>query len=125
MLRKDILKKRLARLNTKKANLAERSKTSTDANELRSLNDQIEEVNSEIEECNAEIEAIEEEERSKKQETEARDAAPANVVVENAQILGAFGQKSGEEKREEDPTSTMEYRKAFMQYVQKDRKSVV
>ena len=119
MLRKDILKKRLARLNTKKANLAERSKASTDANELRTLNDQIEEVNAEIEECNAEIEAIEEEERKQQQEGEKRDATPENTNLEGAQILGAFKQSVAVVQRDEDPTSSLEYRQAFMKYVQK------
>lgn len=119
MLRKDILKKRLARLNTKKANLAERSKASTDANELRTLNDQIEEVNAEIEECNAEIEAIEEEERNQQQEGEKRDATPENTTLEGAQILGAFKQNVSVVQRDEDPTSSLEYRQAFMNYVQK------
>lgn len=118
MKRKEILEKRLTRLNTKKANLAERSKNSTDANELRSLNDQIEEVNSEIEECKAEIDAIDEEERAKQPEGEKREAAP-ETKLEGAQILGAFKQNASVAQRDEDPTSSLEYRQAFMKYVQK------
>lgn len=118
MKRKEILEKRLARLNTKKANLAERSKNSTDANELRSLNDQIEEVNSEIEECKAEIDAIDEEERAKQPEGEKREAAP-ETKLEGAQVLGAFKQNVSVVQRDEDPTSSLEYRQAFMKYVQK------
>lgn len=118
MKRKEILEKRLARLNTKKANLAERSKNSTDANELRSLNDQIEEVNSEIEECKAEIDAIDEEERAKQPEGEKRETTP-ETKLEGAQVLGAFKQNVSVVQRDEDPTSSLEYRQAFMKYVQK------
>ena len=116
MKRKDILQKRLARLNTKLSNLGTRAQNSTDVNEVRSINDEIEEVKDEIEEVKAELEAIEEEERAASQAaTEVRSNEP---TVENSQILGAFGQQTGAEKREEDPTSSMEYRMAFKAYVQ-------
>ena len=115
---KEILEKRLARLNTKKTNLVARSNASTDANEIRSINEQISEVTEEIDECQAQLDAIEEEERSREQEAnETREAAPASL--EGAQILGAFSQNNQAEKRDEDPTSSLEYRQAFMKYVQK------
>ena len=121
MKRKDILAKRLGRLNDKKNNLLERSKASTDVNEVRAINDQLEELNAEIDETQQEINAIEEEERAAEQTAEQRDNVPANATHVNGNVLGSYGQavKPEEKRSEEDPTSTMEYRTAFMKYVQK------
>ena len=56
---KDVLNKKLARLESKKANLAERAKVSEDVNEVRSINAQLEDVNAEIAETKEQINAIE------------------------------------------------------------------
>ena len=58
MRRKKILEKRLARLQAKKAKLAERCNASTDVNEVRSLTDELNELNEEIEETQEEIDAV-------------------------------------------------------------------
>ena len=50
MKRKQILEKRLARLMEKKNNLAARAAASQDANEVRSINDELADINAEIEE---------------------------------------------------------------------------
>ena len=118
-MRKKILEQRLERLRAKVAKLSERAKASTDVNEVRSMTEELEDLNAEINETQAELDAINEEDKAEEKKEEERSATPANVTIEGAQILGAFGQNNGEEKREEEPTSTMEYRKAFMQYVQK------
>ena len=44
-MRKDILEKKLARLQTKKAGLATRCQASADVNEVRSLTAELEDVN--------------------------------------------------------------------------------
>lgn len=116
-MRKDFLQKRLNRLNEKKKNLLERSKASTDADEIRGINEQMEELNEEIAETQEELNVIEEEERAKEQDLEKRDQVPAGAQLVNGTVVGSF--KAPEEKRDEDPTSTLEYRKAFMNYVQK------
>ena len=105
------LEKRLNRLETKKNTLVQRAMTSTDADEVRSINEQIADLNEEINETREMIDAEE--------TAEVRSAVPADAQLVNGSILGAFGQKAAEEKRDEDPTSDMEYRNAFMQYVQK------
>jgi uncharacterized protein YlxW (UPF0749 family) len=61
-MRKDILKKKLARLQAKKTGLAARCQASTDVAEVRSLTADLEDVNAEIEETQAELDAIEAEE---------------------------------------------------------------
>lgn len=116
-MRKAFLLKRLNRLNEKKKNLLERSKASTDADEIRGINEQMEELNEEIAETQEELNVIEEEERAKEQDLEKRDQVPAGAQLVNGTVVGSF--KAPEEKRDEDPTSTLEYRKAFMNYVQK------
>lgn len=117
-MRKKILEQKLARLRAKVTKLSERAKASTDAAEVRSMTEELEDLNAEINETQAELDAIAEEEKEAAKEEE-RSAAPANVTVEGAQILGAFSQNNQAEKRDEDPTSSLEYRQAFMKYVQK------
>lgn len=117
-MRKKILEKRLARLMSKKNALAQRALASTDANEVRSINEQIEDVNAEIDEVNEEISAIDAEE-------EARSAQPVtvpqNATPVNGDIRGAFGMANPTEpkKSAENPYGTEEYRRAFMNYVQR------
>ena len=118
-MRKKILEQKLARLRAKVAKLSERMSASTDANEVRSMTEDLDDLNAEIKETQAELDAIAEEEKTEEKKEEERSATPANVTVEGAQILGAFAQNDGTEKRDEDPTSSMEYRQAFMKYVQK------
>lgn len=117
-MRKKALEKRLNRLETKKNTLVQRAMTSTDAAEVRSINEQISDINAEIEETREELDAIEAE--------EARSAAPADAQLQNAEardlMLGSFQKaeaKTEEKRSEEDATSSMEYRQAFMSYVQK------
>lgn len=111
-MRKKILEKRLARLNQKKASLAERCSASTDVNEVRSLTSDLEDVNAEIEETQAELDAIAEEEAVQ----EARAKAPETAQLVGGEVLGAFSQKK--EERKEDFFESVEYRSAFMKYVQ-------
>ena len=64
MGRKKILKKRLARLQAKKAKLTERAMASQDANEVRSINEQLADINEEITETQEEIDAIDDGQRN-------------------------------------------------------------
>ena len=117
-MRKDFLLKRLNRLNDKKKKLLDRSKASSDADEIRSINEQMEELNEEIAETQEELNVIEEEEKraAEKEALEKREV-PAGAQLVNGSVVGSF--KAADNKREEDPTSTLEYRQAFKAYVQK------
>lgn len=116
-MRKKALEKRLARLETKKNTLVQRAMTSTDADEVRSINEQLADLNDDIEETREELSALEAE--------ETREQAPAIAEKRNAEardlMLGSFqkAEAKAEEERSEDKTSTMEYRQAFMNFVQK------
>lgn len=111
-MRKKILEQRMQRLLDKKQKLSQRCDASTDVNEVRSLTEQLDDVKAEIAETQAEIDAITEEEASQ----EARGKAPENAQLVGGEVLGAFSAKK--EERKEDFFESMEYRSAFMQYVQ-------
>ena len=119
-MRKKILEKRLARLNEKKKSLVARCDASSDVAEVRSLTEELNDVNAEIEETQEELNAINEEERQAQAEVEKRNEVPANAQLVNGSVAASFRSEQPETRTaEEDPTSTMEYRKAFMAYVQK------
>lgn len=109
-MHKKALEKRLSRLETKKNSLVQRAMTSTDADEVRNINEQITDLNEEINETREMLEAEAE---------ETRALPPTDAKLVNGNILGAFGQKTEEKREEAETTSDMEYRSAFMAYVQK------
>ena len=116
MTRLERLNAKLVRLMSKKENLAQRAMASTDANEVRSLNDELTEVNADIADVQADI-------ADAKAEEEMRSAKPVNATPVNTAVVGAFGQTNGQsEKRSGNPYESMEYRHAFMNYVQRGEK---
>lgn len=129
MGRKKILEKRLARLQAKKTKLTERALASQDVAEVRSINEELTELNEEINETQEEIDAIEEEQRGGDPtsnppeggtEPQQRSAVPTNAQHVNGGIVqGVFGQQTGQQRSNEDPYGTMEYRMAFKDYVQR------
>ena len=109
-MRKKTLEKRMQRLMDKKSKIEARAAASEDAAEVRDLTEQLDDVKAEIAETQEELDAIE-------SETEERSAVPAQAELVNGHVNGSF--KSATETREkEDVTSSMEYRQAFMKYVQ-------
>lgn len=123
MTRKEILTKRLLRMQAKKKTLVERAQASQDVNEVRSINEQLEEVNAEIEETQAEINSIEEEEKRNGNPAgteEQRQAPPATAQPVNAGITASFSQNPNpaETRDNTNPFATLEYRQAFMKYAQ-------
>lgn len=118
MKRKDVLNKKLARLESKKSTLSTRALESNEAAEIRSINEQINDVIDEINEVKDEIRAIEEEE--KEAEKEERSLPPVNATLVNGAISNGtvVGSYKSEEARDLDPFATVEYRKAFMKYAQ-------
>ena len=123
MGRRKFLEKRLNRLLEKR---------STDAAEVRSINDQIADINADIAEVREEIDLIDSETRDGAQQGSAGHPAAAGaegdaegqesrgLVPENARLVnpvGSFRQTNGQtQAREENPLGTMEYRTAFREY---------
>ena len=113
-MRKKNLEKKLARLQNKLNDIKTRAAASTDVNEVRSLSAQADEIREDIADIQAELaEIAEEESRSASMPVNAAQEIPAD-----AKLVGR-STPATEEKREDDVTASMEYRKAFMAYVQK------
>ena len=132
MGRRKFLEKRLNRLLEKRNTLQARALASTDAAEVRSINDQIADINADIAEVREEIDLIDSETRDEAQQGSAGHPAAAGaegdadgqesrgLVPENARLVnpvGSFRQTNGQtQAREENPLGTMEYRNAFREY---------
>lgn len=106
---KTILEKRKARLESKRDALKTRALASEDVNEVRAINEQLEDISAEIAEI---VEEIAEEERS-------ANTVPSNAQSVNAGIVGSFAAPAKEERKDENPLESMEYRTSFMNYVLK------
>lgn len=113
---KDFLKKMIEKRNARINEIRSAIEASTDVNEVRSLTKEAEQLQDEVRDAESKLHEIEAEEQ--------RSAAQKNPVPEGAQlvngnVVGTFGQKAAEEQtRSEEPTASMEYRQAFMKYVQ-------
>lgn len=119
-MRKDVLTKKHTRLLAKRDAMKNKALASEDINEVRALNEQIAELNEEIAEVKEEIDAIEAEERAAEQANEQRAKPPVNAQLVNGDVVGSFatGAQNTQTRDNVEPTSTMEYRQAFMKFVQ-------
>ena len=106
-MRKKFLEKRLLRLQAKKKSLTERALASQDANEVRSINEEIAETQEEIDAIST--------------DDEQRSNPPIGAQQVNAGIVNnTIGEFTlGEQRTNDDPYGTLEYREAFKSYVQR------
>lgn len=121
MTRKDVLKKRHERMLAKRDALKNKALASSDASEVRAINEQIDELNADISDIAAEINVFEEEERAAQQAAnEPRNAPPAHAQLVNGQAVAGFnmGANANQARENADPFATLEYRQAFMRYAQ-------
>lgn len=121
-MRKTRLEKRLAKLTAKRDSLTQRALASQDAAEVRSINEQLADINDEIADVNDELaEIAADEQRAAQQPLDARASVPATAQQVNGAIVGAFGQPAPASATQErsNPYESMEYRRAFMAYVQR------
>lgn len=113
MGRKKFLEKRLNRLMAKKNKLTERALASTDANEVRQINEELAELNEEIAEAQEEFDSLPDD------GAELTDP-PANAQARGGNPLASYHVNPPEAVRtNEEPYSSMEYRLAFKNYVQR------
>lgn len=127
MNRKKVLEKRMQRLLAKKAKLVARGQASEDANEVRSINEQVDDLNEDIAEVQEELDAISEDEKGGDPASnpgeggEQRGANPTPVAPElrGGNPLAAYGQANPQTRATEQPFSSLEYRMAFKDYVQR------
>ena len=104
---KEFLNKKIKELTEQRAALVAKSQTSEDIAEVRAIATQLEGINKDIEEMRAELAKIEDAEQRAK---DSAQTVNANIV--NGHVVATSQQRA------EEPTETMEYRKAFMSYVQ-------
>lgn len=116
-MRKKILQKRRQRLVEKKNGLQQRALASTDAAEVRGINDQIADLNAEIQEVDDELQAIEEEEQNRSADpVQAGAQIPQGAQVRGGTTVGSF--QPAQQAQPEVPTlASVEYRSAFRAYV--------
>lgn len=127
MGRKKILEKRLARLQKKKSDLTARALASDDAAEVRSINEQLNDINEEIAETQEEIDAIPDEDPAgdptdpTQTDPQQRQQVPTNAQVRGGNPMASYqmNQPTGNQQREATGYASMEYRQAFMAYVQR------
>ena len=119
---KDYLTKLIARKNKELADLKKRNDESTDINEVKTIGSQIENVNAEINEAEKQLNAIEADEakEAEKETDEARSAFNPSAAL-NVVATAKMNEKRSDE--DNDELGSMEYRKAFMNYVQRGVKS--
>lgn len=124
-MRKKRLEKRLAKLIAKRDNLTQRALDSQDANEVRSISEQLADINDEINDVNEELEEIKAEEARAQQQTaqpvEGRQRPPAGAQLVNGKVVASATTPAPATQQREnvDPYGTMEYRRAFMEYAQR------
>ena len=118
---KDFLKKLIQKRNARITEIRNLIAASQDVNEVRSLTAEAEKLQEEVSEAQTKLNEIEaDEQRAAQTEAETRSAIPANATLVNGNVVGAFTQNNNQTQEREnvDPLSTMEYRQAFMNYVQ-------
>lgn len=119
---KDYFKKLIKKKNERLAEIRSKVAASTDVNEVRSLTTEAEELQEEIHEAEGKLAEIEATEQAAAQaEPEQRSAIPANAQLVNGGVVSSFVQNAPatQERDNVDPFNTLEYRQAFMAYVQK------
>ena len=110
---KKLIKKKTDRISEIRGLIA----ASNDVNEVRSLTAEAEELQAEVKEAEDKLHEIEAEEKTEEQ-AEQRSAVPVNATLVNGHVAGTFTQKQVQERENVNPLETMEYRQAFMNYVQ-------
>lgn len=113
-MRKKFLEKRLARLLAKKKTLTERADASQDVAELRSINEQLTDINEEIEEVQDELDTFDDDDG----DGDGAEPTPAAAQLRGGNPIQSYVQNPVQTRESENPYDSMEYRKAFMKYVQ-------
>lgn len=116
-MRKKFLEKRLARLIAKRDTLTQRALASEDANEVRSINEQLAELNEDITDTQEELDAIKADEAAEAEERSSQP--PAEAVPHNAGIVASFATNPVQARADENILESKEYRTAFMHFFQR------
>ena len=113
-MRKKVLTKRMLKLKNRLQELRARALASDSADEVRSINQQMAEITEDINDIQEELDAIEAESRGSEPEGEERQQRPpAGAEQVNGNVVGAFGQRTTQQRTDESMLESMEYRQAF------------
>ena len=120
---KDYFKKLIEKKKAKLNEIRSAINAATDVNEVRRLTAEAEAVQEEQRDAEDKLKEIETEEAraAERSAAETRSAIPANAQLVNGNVVAAFtqnGQAATQERENVNPLESMEYRQAFMQYVQ-------
>lgn len=107
MNRKKVLEKRRQRIMTKIQSLNERAKNCTEVAELRAINGQLDDLKADIEDIDEEIKAIDLDE-------ESNPTPPPDAQHRDFRKIGGT---QTQEDNDSEPTNSVEYRTAFMNFV--------
>lgn len=110
---KSYLTKLIARKKEEMKKLQERSDASQDINEVRSIGEMLASLRDEITEAEEQLASIEEPGEG---EGQRGAGVPEGAQLRNGAVVGSF-QVSEPQTRSEDPTDSLEYRTAFMNFV--------
>lgn len=116
-MRKKILQRKRQRFVEKRTALQQRAQASTDAAEVRGINEQITDINAEIADIDEELKTIEEEEQHRSADpVQAGAQIPQGAQVRGGTTVGSF--QPAQPAQPEVPTlASVEYRSAFRAYV--------
>lgn len=118
MKRKKFLTKKLERLQAKRSKLLERSQASTDVNEVRQINEDLTELNEEITEVQEEIDSLADEPNEPNEPAQRNNNVPNGAQLRGGNPMASYAQGQTQPTNDE-PYSSLEYRQAFMAYVQR------
>ena len=121
MTRKERLTKRLLQLQARAKKLDTLCAESTDAAEVRRLTEQRSELQEDIDDVQAQLDEIAEDEKRSAVPT-AQTAVPTQAQTVNGGIVASFSAApaaASQARSNENPYESMEYREAFMNYVQR------
>lgn len=126
MGRKKVLEKRQARLLSRKEELIKRSNESEDIAEVRAINEQLMQITEDLQDITDELAALADDGGDSEDSGDTNDEGggirsniPDGAEFRGGNPLAAFGQNGTHTDANKEPYSSMEYRTAFMKYVQR------
>lgn len=114
---KDFLKQLIAKRTARISEIRTAIAASNDVNEVRNLTAEATQLSDELHEAETKLNELEAEE---KRSAAQNNSVPEGAHLVNGQMIGSFNPSpvNTENREKEDPTASVEYRSAFMKYVQ-------
>ena len=114
---KTFLQNFIERKKAEMKDLQERSDKSTSVDEVRSIGETLTKLRDEIDEAEKELAKIDDDGNSGEGEEGERHLIPNGTQLRGGSPLASYGVGGKKEERSDEPFSSMEYRKAFKEFV--------